>query len=111
MLDHIADKYNNTVHRTIKMKPIDATRVSYVEYNEYFNKKGPKFKVSDHVRTSKYKTIFAKGYTPNWSDEVFVMKITNAVPWTYVISDLMVKKLLEVFMKKNCKRQTKNNLE
>ena len=60
MLDHIAYKCNNTVHRTIKMKPIDATRDSYVEYNEYFNKKGRKFKVSDHVRTSKLKPFLPK---------------------------------------------------
>ena len=66
VLDDIVDKYNNTVHRTIKMKPIDVTSDSYAEYNEDFNKKDPKFKVGDHVRISKYKDIFAKGYTPNW---------------------------------------------
>ena len=58
--------YNNTVHRTIKMKPIDVTDDYYAEYNESFNKKDPKFKVGDNVRISKYKNIFAKGYTPNW---------------------------------------------
>ena len=104
MLDHIAYKCNNTVHRTIKMKPIDATRDSYVEYNEYFNKKGRKFKVSDHVRTSKYKTIFAKGYTPNWSDEVFVIKITNTVPWTYVISDLNSEEIAGSFYEKELQK-------
>ena len=89
VLDDIVNKYNNTVHRTIKMKPIDVTSDSYAEYNEDFNKKDPKFKVGDHVRISKYKNIFAKGYTPNWSEEVFVVsKIKNTVPWTYVISDL-----------------------
>ena len=66
MLDHIVDKCNNTVHRTIKMKPIDVTSDSYAEYKEDFNKKDPKFKVGDHVRMSKYKSIFAKGYAPNW---------------------------------------------
>ena len=82
----IVNKYNNTVHRTIKMKPIDVTDNSYAEYNEEFNKKGPKFKVSDHVRISTYKIIFAKGYVPNWSEEVFVIsKIKNTVPWTYTI--------------------------
>ena len=89
MLDDIVNKYNNTVHRTIKMKPINVTSSSYAEYNEDTNKKDPKFKVGDHVRISKYKIIFAKGYTPNWSEEVFVInKIKNTVPWTYVISDL-----------------------
>ena len=89
-LDDIVHKYNNTVHKTIKMKPIDVTSDSYAEYNEDpSNKKDPKFKVGDNVRISKYKNIFAKGYTPNWSEEVFVVsKIKNTVPWTYVISDL-----------------------
>ena len=64
VLDDIVDRYNNTVHRTIKMKPIDDTDDSYAEYNEYPSKKDPKFKVGDHVRISKYKNIFAKGYTP-----------------------------------------------
>ena len=83
------NKYNNTVHITIKMKPIDVTSDSYAEYNEDFNKKDPKFKVGDNVRISKYKNIFAKGYTPNWSEEIFVVtKIKNTVPSTYVISDL-----------------------
>ena len=54
------------------MKPIDVTPDSYAEYNEDSNKKDPKFKVGDHVRISKYKNIFAKGYVPNWS-EVFVV--------------------------------------
>ena len=80
---------NNTVHKTIKMKPIDSTSDSYAEYNEDSNKEDPKFKVGDHVRISKYKNIFAKGYALNWSEEVFVIsKMTNAVPWTYVVSDL-----------------------
>ena len=81
MLDDIVDKFNNTFHRTIKMKPIDVTFDSYAEYNEDFNKRYPKFKVSDPVRISKYKNIFAEGYAPNWSEEVFVVsKVKNAVP-------------------------------
>ena len=63
----------NTVPRTIKIKPIDVTSDSHAEYNECFNKKDPKFKVGYHVRISKYKNIFAKGYTSNWSDEIFVV--------------------------------------
>ena len=86
VLDDIVNKYNNTVHKTIKMKPIDVTDDSYAEYNEDFNKKDPKFKVGDHVRISKYKSIFAKGYTPNWLE--VVSKIKNTVPWIYVINDL-----------------------
>ena len=88
VLDDIVNKYNNTVHRTIKMKPIDVTSDSYAEYNEDSNEKDPKFKVGDHVRISKYKNIFAKGYTQNWSEVFIISKIKNTVPWTYVISDL-----------------------
>ena len=62
MLDDIVNKYNNTVHRTTKMKPIDVTSDSYAEFNKDSNLTKPKFKDSDHVRISKYKSIFAKGY-------------------------------------------------
>ena len=62
------------------MKPIDVTSDSYTEQNEDFIKKDPKFKVGDHVKISKYKNIFAKEYTPNWSEEIFVVsKIKNTV--------------------------------
>ena len=89
VLDDIFNKHNNTVHRTIKMKPIDVTDDSYTEYNENFNKKDPKFKVGDHDRISKYKNIFAKGYAPDWSEDVFVIsKIKNTVQWAYVVNDL-----------------------
>ena len=83
MLDDIVNKYNKTDHKTIKMKPIDVTSDYYVEYNKDSNEKYPKFKVGDHVKISKYKSIFAKGYTQNWSEKVFVVsKIKNTVPWT-----------------------------
>ena len=72
-LDDIVHKHNNTVPRAIKMKPIDVRSNSHAEYNEDFNKRYPKFNVGDHVRISKYKNSFAKGYIPNWSDEVFVV--------------------------------------
>ena len=112
VLNDIVNKYNNTVHRTIKMKPIDVMGDSYVEYNEDFNKKGRKFKVNDHVRISKYKNIFAKGYVPNWSEEVFIVNgIKNTVPWTYTISDLNGEKIIGTFYEKNCKRLIKKNLE
>ena len=105
VLDDIVNKYNNTVHRTIKMKPIDVTSDSYAEYNEDSNKKDPKFKVGDHVRISKYKNIFAKGYAPNWSEEIFlVSKIKNTVPWTYVISDLNGEKIAECFYIKDLQK-------
>ena len=60
VLDDIFNEYNNTVHRTIKMKPIDVISDSYAEYIEDSNITNPKFKVGDHVRASKYKNIFAK---------------------------------------------------
>ena len=68
VLDDIIDKYNNTVNRTIKMKPTDVTSESYAEYNEVSNITKPKFKVGDHVRISKYKNIFTKGYNQNLSE-------------------------------------------
>ena len=63
VLDDIVNKYNNTVHRTIKIKPTDVKSDSYTEYNEDSNVTKPKFKFGDYVRISKYKNIFAKGYT------------------------------------------------
>ena len=88
VLDDNVDKHNNTIRRSIKMKPINVTSDSYAEYNEDSNEKYPKFKVGDQVRISKYKNVFAKGYTQNSSEEIFVVsKIKNTVPWTYMISD------------------------
>ena len=88
-LDNIVNEYNITYHRTIKMKPTDAKNNTYINIDKEFNDKDPKFHVGDHVRISKYKNIFAKGYTPNWSGEVFLIKeIKNAVPYTYIINDL-----------------------
>ena len=105
VLYDIVNKYNNRVHKTIKMKPIDVADDSYAEYNEDFNKKDPKFKVGDHVRISKYKNIFAKGYTPNWSEEVFVInKIKNTVPWTYAINDLNGEEITGSFYEKELQK-------
>ena len=87
------------------MKPKDVTSDSFAEYNEESNEKDPKFKVGDHVKISKYKNIFAKGYTPNWSEETFIVKkIKNAVPWTYVISDLNGEKIVGSFCKKELQK-------
>ena len=94
VLDDIVNKYNNTVHRTIKIKPIQFTGDSCAKNSEDFNKKDPKFKFGDNVRTSKYKNILAKGYNPIWSEEVFVTnKIRDTVPWTYVINYLNGEKI------------------
>ena len=87
-LDDIVKKYNNTYHTSIKMKPVDVKDNTYIDFKKEINDKKPKFKVGDYVRISKYKNIFAKGYIPNWSEEIFIIKkIRNTVPWTYVIND------------------------
>ena len=105
VLDNIVDKYNNTYHKTIKMKPVDVKSNSFVEYNEDSNQQDPKFKVNDHVRISKYKNIFANGYAVNWSKEIFVVKkIKNAVPWTYIISDLNGEEILGSFYEKELQK-------
>ena len=72
-LDDIVSEYNNTYHRTIKKTPADIKDNTYFHFKREVNDKDPKFKVGDHVKISKYKNIFAKGYTPNWSEEVFVV--------------------------------------
>ena len=88
-LDNIVDEYNNAYHRTIKMKPANVKDNTYIDFKREVNDKDLKFKVGNRVRISKYKNVFAKGHTPNWSEEVFVVsKIKNTVPWTYVIDDL-----------------------
>ena len=99
------NKYNITVHRTIQMKQVDVNSDSYAEYNEDSNKKDPKLKVGDDVRISRHKSIFAKRYTQNWSEEVFVIsKIKNTVPWTYVISDLNGEEITGTFYKQELQK-------
>ena len=105
------NKYNNTVHRTIKIKTIDVTNDSYGEYNKDSNKKGPKFKVNDHVRISKYKNIFAKRYVPNWSKEVFVVnEFKNTVPWTYIITNLNGEAITGTFYEKELEKTNQKEL-
>ena len=80
-LDDIISEYNNTYHRTINMKPLDVKDDTYLDIEKEVNDKDHKSKVGDYVRISKYKNIFAKGYTPNWPEEVFVIKkVKNTVP-------------------------------
>ena len=105
VLDDIVDEYDNTYHKTIKMKPIDVRDDSFAEYNEESNEKDPKFKVGDHVRISKFKNISTKGYTPNWSEEIFIVKkIKNTVSWTYVISDLNGEEIVGSFYEKELQK-------
>ena len=72
-LDDIVNKYNDT-YSAVKMKPVDVKLSTYIDFDKKNNKEGPKFKVRDHIRISKYKNIFEKGCTPNCSEEVFVIK-------------------------------------
>ena len=112
VLDDIVNKYNNTIHWTIKMKLIDVKDNAYVDSKKEVNDKDPKFKVGNHVRIPKYKNVCAKGYTPNWSEEVFVVnKIKNTVPWTNVINDFNGEEITGTFYKKNCKSLIKKNSE
>ena len=105
-LDDIVDEHNNTYHTTIKMKPIDVKHNNtYINGDKEINNKDPKFKVGDCVRISKYKNIFAKGYMPNWSEEVFVIKkVKNTVPWTNVINVLNGEEITGIFYEKELQK-------
>ena len=90
-LDDIVNEYNKAYHTATKMKPIDVKDNTYINTDKEINNKDLKFKVGDRVTISKYKNIFAKGYTPNWSEEVFfIKKVKNTVPWTYAINAILV---------------------
>ena len=104
-LDDIVNKNDNTYHRTIKIKPIDVKNNTYINIDKKVNDKNPKFKVGDHVRISKYKNIFAKVYTPNWSEEIFMIEeIKNTVPFTYVINDLNGEEIIGTFYEKELQK-------
>ena len=103
---------NTEIHRTIKMKPADVKQSLFIDSNKEINDGDSKFRIGDIVRISKYKTIFAKGYVPNWCEEVFVIKkVKSTLPWTYAISYLKGKEILEIFMKKISKKQIKKCFE
>ena len=104
-LNDIVNEYNNTYHRIIIMKPVDVKDNAYINFDKEVDDKDPKFKVGDHVRISKYKKSFAKGYTPNLSEEVFVIKkFKNIVPWTYVISDINSEEIIGRFYEKELQK-------
>ena len=104
-LSDIVDEYNNTYHRTIKMKPVDIKDNTYIDFEKEVNDKDSKFKIGDHVRIPKYKNIFAKVYMPNWSEEVFIIsKIKNTVPWTYVVNDLNGEEIIGRFYEKELQK-------
>ena len=104
VLDDVVNKYNNTKHSTIKMKPIDVKNSKRVYIDEH-NEKDSKLKVGDRVRISKFKNIFAKGYTPNWSSEIFVVhKINDTVPHTYNLKDLNDEEIIGSFYDKELQK-------
>ena len=111
-LDGIVNKYNNTYHSTIKMKPIDLESNTCVDFSKEINDKDPKFKTGDIVRISKYKNIFAKGYVSSSSEEVFRLKTLKKLFRGHMLLVILkAKKLLEHFTKTNCKKQIKKSLE
>ena len=99
VLDDVVNKYNNTKHSTIKMKPIDVRHNNKKRvYIDEHNEKRSRFKVGDRVRISKFKNIFAKGYIPNWSKEIFIVdKINDTVPYTYNLKDLNDEEIIGSF--------------
>ena len=108
-LNDIVGEYNNKYHRTIEMKPVDVKDHTYIDFKKEVIDKDPKFKVGDHLRISKYKYIFAKGYTQNWSEEVFVVsQIKNTVSISYVINDLNGEEIIGTFYEKELTLISKN---
>ena len=100
-LDNIVDEYNNVFHGTIKIKFINVKDNTYLDFSREFHEKDPKWKLVHHVRISKYTNIFAKRYTLNWFEEVFMIKkVKNTVLWIYVICDLNHEKIVRTFYKK-----------
>ena len=100
----MVNKYNNTYHSTIKMKPVDVKSNTCIDSSKDINYKDPKFKVGDFVRISKFRDIFAKDYVPNWSEEVFVIKkVKNTVSLTYFFNDLNGEEFVGTFYEKKCK--------
>ena len=104
VLDDIVNEYNNTKHKTIKMKPIDIGDNKRVYIDEH-NEKDSRFKVADRVRISKFKNIFAKGYTSNWSTEISIInKINDTVPYTYNLKDLNGEEFIGSFYDKELQK-------
>ena len=104
-LDDIVSQHNNTYHNIIKIKLVDVKSSTYIDSSKEINNKDPKFKIGDIVRILKYKNIFAKGYVPNCSEDVFVItKVKNTVLWTYVISDLKGEEIVGTFYEKELQK-------
>ena len=104
-LDDIVNNYNNTCHKTIKIKHVGVKPSIYIDSSKDFNDKDRKFKIDDIVRISTYKNIFARGYVPDLSEEAFaIKKVKNTVPWTYVISDVKDKEIVGTFYEKELQK-------
>ena len=104
-LADIVNKYNNTYHSTIKMKPAGVNSSMYINFDKENNNENTKCEAGNYVRIWKFKNIFANGYVLNWSEEVFVItKFKNTVPWTYVISDVNGEEIVRAFYKKQLQR-------
>ena len=108
-LDDIVDKYNNTYHDSIKKKPVDVTNNDYEGYVCEFDEKKPFFNVGDKVRISKYKDIFAKGYTPNWTREVLIVRnVKGTMSRTYEIADTNGDGIIGTFYGKELQRTSES---
>ena len=104
-LDHIVNKHNNSYHKTSKMKPVDIKSKTYIDFNKEINSKDPKFKIGDIFQLSKFKNIFSEGYTPSWSERIFVIKkVKNTVPWPSVISCLEGEEIVGTFYEKELQK-------
>ena len=104
-LNDIVNEYNNTKYIITIVKPVDVKFNTYIDFGKEVTDNDPKYKVGDYVRISKYKNFFSKGYSPNWSEEVFVIKkIKNTVPWTYVIGDLNDEETTGTFYEKELQK-------
>ena len=104
VLDDVVNEYNSNKHSTIKMKPIDVIDNKRVYIDEH-NEKDSRFKLDDRVRICKFKNIFAKGYTPNWSKEIFIVdEINDTVPYTYNLKDLNDEEIIGSFYDKELQK-------
>ena len=98
VLDDVVNEYNNTKHNIIKMKPIDVGDNYKKVYIDEHNEKDSRFKVDDRVRISKFKNIFTKGYTPNWSTEIFIVdNVNDTAPYTFNLKDLNGEEIIGSF--------------
>ena len=113
-IDKVADttnKYNNAYHSKIKMNSVDVESSTHIDFVVEKNGENPKLEVGDHVRISKYKNIFAKGYVQNWSEEVFMIKkVKNKVGGYMLLAILTGEEIVVTFYEKELQKHIKKNL-